>query len=65
MNENNLNVKRCHAIRLKFEETFLISLAKLMLESKASICSTIKDKLYLYMIVSFRDFLFVIKNDIF
>ena len=42
------NVKHCYAIRLKFEEKFLTSLTKLVLEAKASICSTIKENLLSY-----------------
>ena len=42
------NVKRRYAIRLKFEDKFLTFLTKLVLEPKASICSTIKENLLLY-----------------
>ena len=42
------NVQHCHAIRLKFGDKFLTSLTKLVLEPKASICSTIKENLLLY-----------------
>ena len=39
------NIKHCHAIRLKFGDTFLTSLTKLMLKAKASIRSIIKNTL--------------------
>ena len=41
------NVKH-FAIHLKFGDKFLNSLTKLVLEAKASICSTIKEDLLLY-----------------
>ena len=47
------NVKHCYAIRFKFGDELLTSLTKLVLEAKASICSTIKENLLLY----FRKFL--------
>ena len=42
------NVKHRYAIRLKFGEKLLTSRTKLVLEAKASICSTIKENLLLY-----------------
>ena len=42
------NVKHSYVIRLKFEDKFLTSLIKLMLEAESSICSTIKKKMLLY-----------------
>ena len=42
------NVKYRDAIRLKFGHEFLTSLTKLVLEAKASICSTVKENLLLY-----------------
>ena len=42
------NSRYCHTIYLKFEDLFFFSLAKLVLEAKASICSTIKENLLLY-----------------
>ena len=42
------NVKHRYAICLKFGDKFLIPLTKLVLEAKASICSTIKENLLLY-----------------
>ena len=42
------NAKHCSAVRLKFGDKFLTSLTKLVLEAKASICSTIKENLLLY-----------------
>ena len=42
------NVKCCYAIRLKFGDKFLTSLTNLVLQAKASICSTIKENLLLY-----------------
>ena len=41
-------VKYRYTIRLKFRDKFLTSLIKLVLQAKASICSTIKKKLLLY-----------------
>ena len=40
-----LNVKHRHAIRLKSDGKFLISLTKLVLEAKPNIFSTIKENL--------------------
>ena len=42
------NVKRRFAIRLKFGDKFLTSLTRLVLQVKASICSTIKENLLVY-----------------
>ena len=42
------NVKHCNAIQLKFGEKFVTSLTKLVLEAKVSICSKIKENLFLY-----------------
>ena len=42
------NVKYRYAIRLTFGDKFLTSLTKLVLEAKASICSTIGECLLLY-----------------
>ena len=42
------NVKHRHIIRLKFGDKFLTSLTKLVLEGKASICSTFKENLLSY-----------------
>ena len=42
------NVKHRYAIHLKFGGKFWTSLTKLVLEAKASICSTIKENLLLY-----------------
>ena len=42
------DVKYSYAILLKFGDKFLTSLTKLVLEAKASICSTIKENLLLY-----------------
>ena len=42
------NLKYGHAIRLKFGDTFLNFLTKLMLEATAGICSTITENLLLY-----------------
>ena len=39
------NIKYCYAIHLKFGDTFLTSLSKLVLKVKASICSTIMESL--------------------
>ena len=41
------NAKHCYAICLKFVDKFLPSLTKLVLEAKASMCSTIKENLLL------------------
>ena len=45
------NMKYRHAIRLRFGDKFLTSLAKLVLEAKTSICFTIR-KIYFYIIAS-------------
>ena len=42
------DVKHRYAIRLRFGNKFLTSLTNLVLEAKASICSTIKENLLLY-----------------
>ena len=42
-------VKHCHAICLKLGDTFFASLTWLLLEAKASICSTVKEILLLYL----------------
>ena len=42
------DVKHHYAIRLKFGDKFLTPLTKLVLEAKASICSTVKENLLLY-----------------
>ena len=42
------NVKHCHAICLKFEDRFFTSLTMLGCESRASICSVIKENQILY-----------------
>ena len=42
------NVKHRYAIPLKFEDKFLTSLTKLVFEAKASMCSIIKTKSFLY-----------------
>ena len=42
------NVKYCYAIHLKFGDTFLTSLTKLVFELKASICSTSEEVILLY-----------------
>ena len=42
------NVKHCHTICLKFGYKFFTSLTMLLLEAKASICSTIEENLILY-----------------
>ena len=42
------SVKYGDAVRLKLRDKFLTSLAKLVLETKASICSKIKENLLLY-----------------
>ena len=42
------NVKHRHAIRSKFGDKFSISLPKLVLEPKASNCSSVKVNLVLY-----------------
>ena len=46
------NIKHRYAIRIKFGDKFLSSLTKLVLEAKASNCSTIKENLF-YIVVSF------------
>ena len=42
------NVRHRYVIRLKFGDKFLNFLTKLVLEGKASICSTIKENLLSY-----------------
>ena len=42
------NLKYCHAFCFKFGDIFFISLAKLVLEVKVSVCSTIKENLPSY-----------------
>ena len=43
------NIKHRYAFRLKFGDKFLTFLTKqLVLKAKASICSTIKEKIILY-----------------
>ena len=42
------NVKHRYVIRMKFGDKFLTFLTNLVLETKASICSTIKENLLLY-----------------
>ena len=42
------NVKHRHAICLKFGDRFFTSLTMLVLEARASICSTFKENLILY-----------------
>ena len=42
------NVKHRYATRLKFEDKFLTSLTKLVLKTKFSICSIIKENLLLF-----------------
>ena len=37
------DVKHCHATRLKFGDTSLTSLTKLVIEAKANICTIISD----------------------
>ena len=43
------NTKHLHAICLKFGDIFFTSLAKLLLEANASICSAMKEILPLYL----------------
>ena len=45
------NVKIRHAIHLKFGDKFLIFLAKLLLKSKANMCSMIKENLLWYCFI--------------
>ena len=42
------HVKHRYVIRLKFEDKFLASLTKLVLEAKSSVCSTIKENILLF-----------------
>ena len=42
------NLKHCYTIRLKFEDKFLPSVTKIVLEAKASISTTIKENILLY-----------------
>ena len=42
------NVKHRYVIRMKFGDKFLTFLTNLVLETKASICSTIKENMLLY-----------------
>ena len=55
------NVKYCDAMRLKFGGKVLTSLTKLVLEAKASICSTIKENLLLHD-RRFSEFVVVVIN---
>ena len=43
------DVKHRYAIHLKFGDKSLTSLTKLELETKASLCSTVKESLILYL----------------
>ena len=52
------NVKHRYAIRLKFRDKCLTFPTKLVLEGKASICSTIK-QISVYIAVSLRHFFLV------
>ena len=51
------NVKYRYVILLKFGGKLLTFLTKLVLEGKASICSTAKEINYFYIVVSFRHLL--------
>ena len=42
------NLKHCYAIHLNSGDKFLTSQTNLVLEAKASVCSTIKENLLLY-----------------
>ena len=53
------NLKQRYVIRLKFGGKFLTFLTKLVLEGKASICSTIKENLLLYC-YNFSAFVFLV-----
>ena len=54
-----IDVKHCHAICLKFGETFTC-LTMLVLETKASICSLVKENLLLYCCKFLASFMAVI-----
>ena len=42
------NVKHCYVFHLKFGDKFLTFLAKLVVKTKANICSTVKENLLFY-----------------